>query len=227
MPDTYAVEPRGVMGKAVRRLRREGTIPGNIYGRGLDSVAVQMPWTDAREMLNAHGRNTLIEVKVDGESQARPVVVRDIVRHPVDGAVQHIDFFQVDLSRAIQADVPIHFLDEAPAVHTYGGVFVQALDVVHVEALPNEMPEAIEVSVASLTELDQSLSVADIVVPTGVTILTDPEQAIAQIARPRLEVEEEEEVPEGEEGVLPEGEEGAEEGEAPAGEEGESSEDED
>ena len=222
MPDTYAVEPRAVTGKAVKALRREGTIPANIYGRGLESVAVQLPWARARTMLNAHGRNTLIEVQLDGESKARPVVVRDIGRDPVTGEVHHIDFFQVDLSRAISADVPIHFVGEAPAVHTYGGVFVQALDVVHVEALPNEMPEAIEVSVESLEELEQSLTVADIVLPEGVTMLTDVEQPIAQIARPRLEVEEEEEVPEGEEGVVPEeGEEGA---EAAAAEEGESEE---
>jgi large subunit ribosomal protein L25 len=202
MPDTYAVEQRSVTGKAVKRLRRAGTIPGNIYGRGLDSVAVQLPWSRAREMLNAHGRNTLIEVALDGGA-ALPVVVRDIGRDPVSGEVLHIDFFQVDLTRTIQASVPIHFVGDAPAVPTYGGVFVQALDQVLLEALPNAMPEAIDVSVESLTELDQSLSVADIVAPSGVTILSAPEQAIAQIARPRLEVEEETEVLEGEEGVVP------------------------
>lgn len=214
MPDTYVVEPRAVTGKGVKRLRRDGTIPGNIYGRGLESVAVQLPWARAREMLNAHGRNTLIEVQLGDAGKALPVVVRDIARDPVSGSVQHIDFFQVDLTRTIQADVPIHFVGEAPAVATYGGVFVQALDVVRVEALPNEMPEAIEVSINSLEELDQSLNVSDIAAPAGVAILTAGEQAIAQIARPRLEVEEEEEVPEGEEGVVPEeGAEGAEESE--------------
>lgn len=206
MPDTYAVESRSVTGKAVKALRRDGTIPANIYGRGLESVAVQLPWAQAREMLNAHGRNTLIEVKL-GSDNARPVVVRDIARDPVSGEVQHIDFFQVDLTRTIQADVPIHFTGEAPAVATFGGVFVQSLDVVHVEALPNEMPEAIEVSIDSLEELDQSLAVSDITVPAGVTILSGGEQTIAQIARPRLEVEEEEAIPEGEEGAVPEGEE--------------------
>ena len=221
MPDTYTVELRSVTGKAVKRLRRDGTIPANIYGRGLESVAVQLPWSRAREMLNAHGRNTLIEVQLGEQGDARPVVVRDIGRDPVSGEVHHIDFFQVDLTRTIQADVPIHFTGEAPAVATYAGVFVQALDLLRVEALPNAMPEAIEVSIDSLEELDQSLSVADIIVPPGVTILSASEQAIAQIARPRLEVEEEEEVPEGEEGVLPEGE----EGEEGAGVEGEGAED--
>ena len=226
MPDTYAVELRSVTGKAVKQLRRDGTIPGNIYGRGLESVAVQLPWSRAREMLNAHGRNTLIEVQLGSEGDTRPVVVRDIGRDPVTGEVQHVDFFQVDLTRTIQADVPIHFTGEAPAVATYGGVFVQALDVVRLEALPNEMPEALEVAIDGLEELDQSLSVSDIVVPSGVTILSVTEQAIAQIARPRLEVGEEEEVPEGEEGVLPEGEESeeGEEGVAAAEGEGEASE---
>ncbi|MDA0352051.1 MAG: 50S ribosomal protein L25 [Chloroflexi bacterium] len=221
MPDSYDVELRSVTGKGLKQLRRDGTTPANIYGRGLESVAVQLPWARARFLLNAHGRNTLIELKLGAEGKARPVVVRDISRDPVSGAVFHIDFFQVDLTRPIQAAVPIHFIGEAPAVHTFGGVFVQALDVVHVEALPNEMPEAVEVSIESLTELEQSLTVADITLPHGVTMLTAEDQQIAQIARPRLEVEEDETVPEGEEGVVPA--EGDEADEA-SGEESESSE---
>ena len=220
MPDTYAVEPRTVIGKKVAILRREGTIPANIYGRGLESVAVQMPWVEARDMLNAHGRNTLIEIKLAAESDARPVVVRDIGRDPVSGAVEHIDFFQVDLTRTIQANVPVHLIDEAPAVHTFGGILVQSLESIAVEALPTEMPEAIEVSVATLEELDQSLTIADLTAPAGVTILTADDVGVAQIARPRIEVEEEE-VLEGEEGE--EGVEG-EEGEAPAAEDSDSSE---
>jgi large subunit ribosomal protein L25 len=199
MPDSYAVDLRTVTGKKVKVLRREGIIPANIYGRGLESVSVQIPWAQARIMLNAHGRNTLIEVKLDAESDARPVVVREIGRDPVTGAVEHIDFFQVDLSRTIQANIPIHLVDEAPAVHTYGGVLVQALESILVEALPNEMPESIEVSVGVFTELEQSLSVSDIMVPAGVTFLTAGDVGIAQVARPRVEVDEEV-VLEGEEG---------------------------
>jgi large subunit ribosomal protein L25 len=215
MPDTYAVETRTVLGKKVAVLRRKGTIPANIYGRGIESVAVQMPWTQARSMLNAHGRNTLIEVKIDSESAARPVVVRDIGRDPVSGAVEHIDFFQVDLTRSIQANVPIHLVDEAPAVHTYGGVLVQSLESILVEALPNVMPEAIEVSVSIFTELEQSLAVSDITAPTGVTILTGGDVGVAQIARPRVESEVE---------AVLEGEVGDAEGAGDAGAEGETSE---
>ena len=207
MPDTYQVERRVITGKAVRKLRQEGTIPGNIYGRHLESVAVQLSWANAREMLNDHGRNTLIELQVSDEQNSRPVVVRDIGRDAVSGELHHIDFFQVDLTRTIQASVPINFIGEAPAFQTYGGVFVRSLDVVRLEALPNEMPEAVDVLIDGLEELDQSLTIADIAIATGVTILNAEDQSIAQIARPRLEVEETEEVPEGEEGLLPEGEE--------------------
>ncbi len=198
MSEQYLVDVRAVTGKAVRRLRREGTIPANIYGRGLDSVAVQLPWLRARQMLNAHGRNTLIEVQVASEERPRPVVIREIGRDPVSGAVEHIDFFQVDLARTIQADVSIHLVDEAPAVHTYGGILVQSLESLHIEALPNALPESIEVSVTGLTELDQSLTVADVVPPPGVSILTAPEVGLAQIARPRVVADADEELPEGE-----------------------------
>ncbi len=76
MPDTYAVEPRTVTGKNVARLRREGVLPAVIYGRGLESLNVQLPYVDARDLMNEHGKSTLIKVQVAGEAEPRPVVVR-------------------------------------------------------------------------------------------------------------------------------------------------------
>lgn len=203
MPDTYPVESRAVIGKEVKKLRRDGIIPANIYGRGIESKAVQLPFADARALLNHHGRNVLINISVDGEDRPRPVVVRDIEREPVSGALQHIDFFQVDLTRAIQGNVTIVFIGEAPAVEERGGILVTDTDSVLIEALPSDMPESIELSVESLTELDQALRVSDLVAPPGVTILSDPEISLTHITRPRLE--ESEELPEGEleEGAQP------------------------
>ncbi len=219
MPDTYSVEPRTVIGKSVKKLRRGGTIPANIYGRGLESRAVQLPYADARSLLHAHGRNVLINVKVSDEERARPVVVRDVETEPVSGALQHIDFYQVDLARPIQGNVPVVLIGESSAVTVHGGVLVHGNDTVEVEALPTDMPEHIEVAVDGLTELDQQLTVANLTAPSGVTILTDPEVVLAHVARPRLA--EGEEVPEGEEAVAAaegEGAEGAAEGEAESAE---------
>ena len=204
MPDTYAAIARDVIGKKVSVLRGNGIIPANIYGRGIDSVPVQILWPEARGMLNAHGRNVLIQIQIEGEAQPRSVVIRDFTRDPVNGSLQHIDFFQVDLTRKIQADIPIQLVGESPAVHTYGGILVQSLELLHVEALPTEMPESIQVSVESLGELESSLTVGDIQAPEGVSILTAPDVGLAQIARPRVEQEESEEIQEGEdiEGVV-------------------------
>lgn len=208
--DTYQLTPREVIGKKVKRLRREGTLPANIYGRGLESVAVQIPIREARQMLIAHGTNTLISVEVEGEKQARPVMVRDVKVHPVSGALQHLDFFQVDLMRTIRAAVPVVTVDEAPAVADHGGILIAGISAVQVEALPSDMPERFEISVAQLTEIDHQILVGELVVPEGVTMHSDEDQMLARITRPRLiEEEEEEEVLEGEE-ELAEGEEAAE-----------------
>ena len=205
----YAAQRRDVMGKKVKRLRREGVLPANVYGRGLESIAVQMPARDARTMMIEHGTDTLIELRLDGESEGRPVVVRSVQRDVLSGVIRHIDFWQVDLTRTIQAHVPVHLVGEAPAVHVYQGVLLQGVDAILVEALPTDIPEQFALSVEGLEELDERLTVADLTIPDGVRVLTDPETMLARVARPRLLTEEEEEVPEGEEGLV-EGEEGEE-----------------
>ena len=106
MPDTYSVEPRTTLGKRVARLRREGVLPANVFGRGIESVAVQIDERAVRELLQSHGLNTLISLQVAGEDEPRPVVVRDVGRHPVTRTPLHLDFYQVDLVEALPADMP-------------------------------------------------------------------------------------------------------------------------
>ena len=209
--DVYAVNIRDVLGKKVRRLRRDGLMPANIYGRAIPSLAVQMPLRDAREMLTAHGTNTLIRVQVEGEQEPRPAMVRAVQRDPVSGAVQHIDFHQVDLTRSTRATVPITLIGEAPAVGALGGILLQGADNVQLEALPADVPTQIEISVEGLEEFDQRVTVADLEMPAGVTMLSNPEMMLARVVRPRLAVEDEATVPEGEEELI-EGEEVAEDG---------------
>lgn len=203
--DTYEVEPREVLGKKVKKLRRDGVLPANLYGRGIDSVALQMPLQQARDMLYTHGTNTLINLRVAGESEPRPVIVRDIKRHPVNGNVLHVDFYQVDLTRTLKAYVPVSLIGESTAVTVHGGILLQGLDTVQLEALPSEMPDHLEISVDSLLEIDDQITVASLVVGAAVTILSDSEQMLARVTRPRLVEEVGEAVLEGEE-VLVEGE---------------------
>jgi large subunit ribosomal protein L25 len=187
--DTYAVAPRTVTGKRVATLRREGVLPANIFGRGLDSVAVQMPARAAREMLIAHGTDGLIQVQVEGEAAPRPVVVRDFQRHPVTREVLHLDFYQVDLNRPIQGTVPIRLTGEAPAVHVYQALLLTGTDSIQVEALPADIPDHIEVSLDSLTRPDATITVGNLAVPAGVRVLTDLEVMVARVGRGRVRAE--------------------------------------
>lgn len=201
MPDTYAAEPRMLLGKAVARLRRDGVMPANIYGRGLPSTAVQLASRDVRTLLHDHGLNTLINLQVQGEGQPRPVVVRTVQRHPVSHQLEHVDFYQVDLARPIQGPVPIVLNGEAPAVQTYRGLLLQSQETVVLEALPAQMPTHLEVSVAGMRAPDATLTAGDIPLPAGVTLITPPDVVVAQISRARGAAAEGEALPEGEQEV--------------------------
>ncbi len=216
MPDTYSVERRATLGKRVARLRRAGVLPANVFGRGIDSVAVQIEERAVRELLQAHGLNTLISLQIAGEEAPRPVVVRDVGRHPVTRTPLHLDFYQVDLERTITGSVPVHVTGESPAVRDLGGILLVGSDSVQVEALPADMPNFVTVSIEPLAELDDEITVADLEIPGTITVLSDPHQMLVRITRPRGTAADEEEEAEGEEGEA-EGEEGeAEGGESPA-----------
>ncbi|MSQ35619.1 MAG: 50S ribosomal protein L25 [Dehalococcoidia bacterium] len=185
MPETFVVQPRETLGKRVAVMRRGGVIPGNIFGRGIPSTAVQLPERDVRRIITGHGLNTLFELEVAGESVPRSVVVRAVQRHPVSKVLQHVDFYQVDLGRRMQAAVPIHVIGEAPAVHTYKALLLHGVDNVLVEALPAQMPTHLDVSVDGLAELESVMTVADLVLPAGVIVLTSPDVVLARMARQR------------------------------------------
>ncbi len=211
-----AVDPRTVTGKKVKALRREGILPAHLYGRGTESLALQAPTQDMINLLHSASANAIIDLKINGESEARPVVLRGVQRNPVTSELVHIDFFQISLTEKLKSEVPLTLTGEAPAVSAFAGVLLQMLDRVAVEALPTDMPERIEVDVSGLETLDASIFVRDLAIPDGVEVLGALDQVVAKVAQPRLAAEVEEEVEE----ELEEGEEAAEEGEEGATEDG-------
>jgi len=199
MSNVYSLDPRSVVGKKVNRLRNEGILPANLYGRGIDSASLQLQYVDGRNLLNLHGRNNLFEVQISGETEVRPVVVRDVSIDPVTRKILHIDFFQVDLQRTIQADVPLNMIGTSLGVSMYGGVLVQAIDRITIEALPADIPEAIDVDISALEELDSQLFVRDLTISELVTVLASSDALVLAVQRPRVATEESVEVAEGEE----------------------------
>ena len=196
------VETRQVTGKKVSAMRRAGVLPGNVYGKGLESVSIQVETEELDRTLKAATANEVLDLRVAGETDTRPVVVQKIQRHPITSRPLHAEFYQVSLTEKMRADVPLLLIGSSDAVNTYNGVLMQALDWVQVEALPLDLPSSIEVDITALEELEQSLHVSDLPVPPSVSILTDAEVMVVKVSSPRVALEEEEEAEavEGEEG---------------------------
>jgi large subunit ribosomal protein L25 len=185
------ISRRDVTGKKVRFLRREGVIPANLYGPGIESVPLQAETAVLKRLLLKVGRDALISLKVDGDKKPRMVMLRDIQRDPLTGNLLHIDLFQVEMTHKVRADVPILFVGEAPAAKSSRVMLIESLTELHVEALPADLPPHIEVDLSALEEIDQAIHVRDIAAGDGVEVLTDPDQVIARVMESKVEVIEE------------------------------------
>jgi large subunit ribosomal protein L25 len=180
---------RDVTGKAVGRLRREGKLPAVVFGRGLESENLEV---DAHEfeLLRRHSTgNTLIDLKLDGTTP-RPVLVHGVQVHPVTQRPLHVDLFVVRMTEELVVDVPLQANGVAPAIDVLNGVLLHALDRVRIRALPDHLPESISYSVESLVDFDAAIHVRDLPIPSDVTLLNDPDELVAKVERPRVEVEE-------------------------------------
>ncbi len=203
---TLTAERRDTSGKkrAAGRVRREGLVPGVVYGLGEDNVSITVSQRELAHIL-AGGANTVITLKVDGGDQL--TLARQIQRHPIKGTYVHVDFIRVRADQTIQADVQVHLIGESEGA-TRGGVLEQMLHTVSVEARPADIPHELEVDITAL-QIGDALRVRDLVVPAGVVILNDAEEPLVQVSQPR--VAEEAAAAEGEaaEGEAAEGEAGA------------------
>jgi large subunit ribosomal protein L25 len=187
---TLNVEPRGAAhSRATRRLRREGRVPGVLYGMGAEPQAFS---ADARELrLALAGHGAVLDVALDGSTTS--AVLKDSHRDPVRGDVLHVDLLRVDLNKPIEAQVAIHLVggDDAPGVKE-GGVLEHVTREITVEALPNDIPEFIEHDVSHMEMLGTELLSA-VTAPAGVTFKDDLEETVvASVTPPRVEEEPEE-----------------------------------
>lgn len=171
-----------------RRSRREGLLPGVVYGLGGEAVAVSVIERDLQHILaKGTGRNTLISLDVDGDRQL--VLAREVQRHPVRQALLHVDFVRVSRDVAVSAEVPVHLIGEATGVKD-GGLLDQVLFNLTVEAKPADIPAVIEVDISALT-IGDHLLVSGLALPAGVVATQEPGALVAQVTAPRgLTVEE-------------------------------------
>jgi large subunit ribosomal protein L25 len=195
--------------RAVRRLRREGFVPGIVYGGGDEPLSFQVESRKLRNALQHAG--AVLDLSVDG-AQATPVVLKELSRHPVSGATMHIDLLRVRLDRKIQSTVVLELIgtEAAPGARE-GGVLEHVMRELTIEALPNDIPDSIQHDVSEM-QIGDTVTLESVKAPAGVQLLDDLETVVATLTPPRLQTEEEEGI-EQETELVGEGE-GAPEGES-------------
>jgi len=173
-------EKRKVTGRKIKKLRQQGILPANIYGKKIKSLAVQLPVKDFLKTYKEAGETGIIEISV-GDGEAHPVLVHNLQLHPVTSKPLHVDFHQVSLTEKVKATVPVITLGEAPAVAQKIGLLLTPVAEVEVEALPADLPENIQVDVKDLSALSQEIKVKDLKISDKITILAEPELVLVKI----------------------------------------------
>jgi len=176
-------EPDQVGSRRVRRLRKEGMVPGVLYGKG-HARAILVGERALRVALTGpSGLHGIVDVVIEGQTTPHHAVLKDYQRHPIRGTITHVDFHEVRLDRPIQATVNVQFIGESPGAKQ-GGVVQQVTRELRVEGLPTAIPEHIEADISAL-ELGSTVRIADLEAIEGVAYLDDPETVLANCSIPR------------------------------------------
>jgi large subunit ribosomal protein L25 len=186
--------PRQTTGKGgARSVRREGRVPGILYGHGEESIPLSVDARELQRLIHSVSiENTIIDLALKGARQPFKVLIREIQRHPTREEYIHVDFFHVAMDEKISVEVPIVLKGEPAGVRNKGGMLDHQLRDLEVYCLPAEIPEKIEVDVADL-DIGDAIHVRDLPVPEGVEIETDPDRAVATVLPPAVTPTEEEE----------------------------------
>jgi len=186
-------ERRTVVGKRVKQLRREGWVPGVMYGHKFSPIPMQFEGRSLRRLLSHVRGSQLVAITVKGQDQPEMVLVRDVQRDPISGALLHVDFYRVNMDESLTAEVPLTIVGESPVVESNEGILLQGIPSVEVRCLPGNLVDAIEVDISQLTAVDMGIYVRDLTVGEGIEILTDPDEMIVHIVHMAEEEKAEEE----------------------------------
>jgi len=186
--ETLSAEKRVVLGKKVKKLRREGILPANVYGQSHKSIAIQIPIKDFSPVFKKAGETGLVDLSF--EKETLPVLIHSVQREPRSQVVIHVDFLVVNLKEKITTKVPVVAVGESLAVKDKLGILISVLSELEIEALPADLPEKIEVSVEGLTTVGDHILVSDIKGVSSFTITADPAQVVFKIDELVQKVEE-------------------------------------
>lgn len=179
-------EKRTIEGRKVKNLRKEGFLPGNVYGKNIKSESVQVNLKDFEKTFKEVGETGLVTLTIGNIE--KPVLIHNLQLHPITDIPLHVDFLQVDLKEKVEADIPVEMVGESPAEKQGVGTVVLYINEIKVEALPTDLPEKFEVNTENLSEVDQSIFVKDLKYDKSkVEIKSDIEAILAKVEPPQKE----------------------------------------
>jgi large subunit ribosomal protein L25 len=176
---------RDVVGKQVKALRREGKIPAVIYGRHTDPINICLESHSASTALSKVSSSSIVTIDVDG--QEYPTLVREKQRDFIKNRLLHVDFLAVSLTERLRANVSLHFIGVSGAVKDFNAVFIHNIEQFHVECLPADLPEHIDVDISVLARVGDGIRVRDVVVSDKIRILDNPDTTVAVASAPKVE----------------------------------------
>lgn len=180
-------KPRTELGRKVNALRKAGFLPAVLYGEGVPSQSIEVPYKDFEKAFKEAGESTLVKLEVEGKPYN--VLIHDISFDPLKGYPLHADFYAVRMDKELRTKVSVEFIGESSAVKNEGGVLVKVVQEIEVEALPQNLPHDLKADLSLLSTLGSRIFVKDISLPAGVKVIADPEEVICLVEAPRSEEE--------------------------------------
>lgn len=169
-------------------VRATGNIPAVFYGPKAESTSITVNGPEFIKVWRQAGESSVITLTGLGEDH--DALIHDISKDPVRDTVTHVDFYVIEKGKKVQVAVPLEFVGESAAVKTLGGVLIKVIHELEIEAMPKDLPHAIEVDISSLVDFDSQIKVADIKLPAGVTAEIDADEVVALVSAPKEETEE-------------------------------------
>lgn len=178
-------EIRSQLGKSVKGLRKNGQVPAELYGKGIENIHLLVDAKDFKKAFKALGESSVVNILVGNEKRA--ALIQEVGRDSLSGEPLNIDFYQVRMDEKVRVKVPLQFTGEAPAVKEKGGLLNKTMMEIEVEALPSDLPRDFKVNLGVLGDINFSIYVKDLDIPKGVKILVEPKTVIATIVPPAAE----------------------------------------
>ncbi len=185
---SLTVQPRTEIGKVVDKLRRHRAIPGVIYGHGVTSQPITIDLGLFEALYKKAGSTSLVDVTVGDQSPLK-MLIHAVQKHPTTGRYTHVDLYQVRMTEKLEADIELNFIGESPAVKELGGIFLRTIDHVKVSCLPSDLVSAIDVDISVLKTFDDRISISNLTLPNGLTLLDKSDEIVASVSAPRSEAE--------------------------------------